>query len=320
MTRGERRNLYWGLFFVSPTLVGFTVFMAVPILLSVYYSLCDYPILEEPTFIGFQNYYELFLEPNEPTEADPDPWPGDQRFWQSLEVTFIFTFVAVPLGIVVAFFLALLLNLKVQGQAFYRTIFFLPSIVPIVAASVLWAWVFHADYGILNSMIRGLFNNEFMIRIGLGPIQPPLWLDSEDWALPALIIMSVWGVGGTMVLYLAGLQEVPQHLYEAADIDGASPWQKTMHVTIPIISPVIFFTFIMGLIGTFQYFTQAYIMTGGGPSDSTLFYALYLYQNAFEYYKLGYASAMAWILFVIILLVTLVVFRGTGRYVYYEGK
>lgn len=307
MTRGERRQLMWGLFFIAPSLIGFTVFMVIPIVLSFYYSLCEYPILGSPAFVGLANYAELFLR--------------DERFWTSIRVTIVYTVIAVPMGIVAAFLLSLLLNMKVKGLAFYRTIFFLPSIVPIVASSVLWIWVFNVDYGILNSLIRGFFNNPLMIAIGLGPIKTvPGWLASEQWALPALMFMSLWGVGGTMVLYLAGLQDVPVHLYEAAEIDGASAFRKVWHVTVPMMSPVIFFTFVMGLIGTFQYFTQAYIMTSGGPSNSTLFYALYLYQNAFENYKLGYASAMAWILFVIILAVTLFVFRTTGRYIYYEGK
>ncbi len=306
MTPGERRNLMWGLFFVSPVLIGFTIFMIIPILLSFYYSLCDYPILESPTFIGLGNYIELFQ---------------DERIHKSIQVTLFYTVVAVPLGIVVAFLLALLLDMKVKGLAFYRTIFFLPSIVPVVASSVLWIWVFNVDYGILNTILRAIFNNEIMITMGLGPLDPPPgWLISERWALWSLILMSVWGVGGTVVLYLAGLQDVPVHLYEAAEIDGASSFKKTWHVTLPIMSPVIFFTFVMGLIGTFQYFTQAFIMTHGGPSQSTLFYALYLFQNAFEYYKLGYASAMAWVLFVVILGVTLFVFKTTGRFVYYEGK
>lgn len=306
MTPGERRNLMWGLFFVSPVLIGFTVFMILPIILSFYYSLCDYPILESPTFIGLGNYIELFK---------------DERIRISIQVTLFYTVVAVPLGIVVAFLLSLLLDMKVKGLAFYRTIFFLPSIVPVVASSVLWIWVFNVDYGILNTILRAIFNNEIMVTMNLGPLDPPPgWLISERWALWALILMSVWGVGGTVVLYLAGLQDVPVHLYEAAEIDGASSLMKTWHVTLPIMSPVIFFTFVMGLIGTFQYFTQAFIMTHGGPSHSTLFYALYLFQNAFEYYKLGYASAMAWVLFVVILGVTLVVFKTTGRFVYYEGK
>jgi multiple sugar transport system permease protein len=244
---------------------------------------------------------------------------GDEKFWISIYNTLAFTVFMVPLGIVFGLCLALLLNMRVKGLAFYRTIFFLPSIVPLVASSVLWLWVFNYDLGVFNWVIRTCFL-EPLQALGFGEgWTPPNWFADPPWAKPALIIMGLWGVGGSMVIYLASLQEVPKTLYEAADIDGASAWQKVRHVTLPTISPVIFFTLIMGMIGTLQVFTQAYIMTGGGPADATLFYALYLFNNAFEYFRLGYASAMAWILFIIILALTLCVFRGSKRFVHYEG-
>ncbi len=212
----------------------------------------------------------------------------------------------------------MLLNLKVRGLAFYRTIFFLPAIVPIVASSVLWLWVLNPKYGIINELLR-LINR----ALAYAGYQLPLpgWLSDPVWVKPALVVMSVWGVGHTMILYLAGLQEVPKELYEAAEIDGAAAWRKTWHITLPMISPVLFFTLIMGLIGSFQYFTQVWVMLsgGGGPKDSALFYALYLFNNAFSYFRMGYASAMAWILFLIIMACTYFVFRTGRGWVHYAG-
>ncbi len=295
MTRRERRAVGKGLFFICPFLVGFSVFTIYPVVMSFYYSLTEFDGVSAPVFVGAAKYGELLT---------------DELFWLSLWNTFYYTVLAVPLGIVVALGLAMLLNMKLRGISLYRAMFFVPSIVPVVASSVLWIWFLNPQYGILNAVLR---------LIGL---PGPGWMSSPEWVKPALILMSLWSVGGTMVLYLAGLQDVPEHLYEAAEIDGAGAWHKTRHITLPMLSPVILFTTIMGLIGGFQYFTQAYVMTGGtgGVSDSALFYCLYLFQKAFNFQDMGGASAMAWLLFVVILVVTLLTFRLSRSWVYYEGK
>lgn len=303
MTPAQKRELRLGLFFVSPYLVGFTVFLLGPLFASFAFSFTDYDIFNPPQWAGLANFTEL---------------GHDHLFWVSLWNTAFYTAFAVPLGMATAFALALLLNRKMKARPLFRTIFFLPSIVPLVAASVLWVWIFNSQYGYLNWALRPVCDAINLVIHG--HLAPPNWLQSPTWAKPALVIMSVWGVGGTMVLYLAALQDVPQTLYEAADLDGASAFQKVWHVTLPMISPILFFTLVMGLIASLQVFTQAYIMTKGGqPGVSTLFYCLYLFRNAFEYFRLGYASAMAWILFALIGLITTLVFKVTGRYIYYEG-
>lgn len=303
MTRRQRHELFLGLFFVSPYLIGFLGFTVAPMIASFAFSFTHYDIFNAPEWVGLENFDKLFR---------------DSLFWTSLWNTAFYTIFAVPLGMLVAFLLALLLNRELFARPVFRTIFFLPSIVPLVAASVLWVWVFNSQYGYLNWALQPVCD---LVNSVLGShFAPPNWLQSPTWAKPALVIMSVWGVGGTMVLYLAALQDVPRTLYEVADLDGATRWHKVRHVTIPMISPILFFTFVMGLIGALQVFTQAYIMTRGGqPGVSTLFYCLYLFRNAFEFFRLGYASAMAWILFGIIAVLTAFVFKVTGRYIYYEG-
>lgn len=290
--QSNRREMLPGLLFASPFLIGFMLFTAYPVLASLYYSFCDYDVYAPPRWNGGANYAELV---------------ADDLFWKSLYNTAVFTAFSVPVVLLVGLGLALLLNMKLKGQAFFRTIFFLPSIVPIVASSVLWYWVLNSQHGLVNTLLQ------------YAGLPTPGWLSDPDWAKPALILMSVWGVGHNMVLYLAGLQEVPQEIHEAAALDGAGPWQKTWYITLPMISPVLFYTFVMGLIGSFQYFTNAWVITGNGPDDSTLFYSLYLFNNAFLYFRMGYASAMAWILFLVILGATLLVFRTLERRVHYEA-
>lgn len=282
-----------GWFFISPWLIGFVLFMAVPFIASLYLSFCSYDIISPPKWVGLANYRELFTE--------------DPLFWKALYNTFFYAVFAVPLGIVAGVALALLLNVELKGVAIYRTMFFIPSIVPLVASSILWIWLFNPQIGLINSML------EWFGIIG------PTWLSSTDWSKPALILMSLWSVGGSMVIYLAGLKNVPAELYEASVIDGCGIWDRTRHITLPLITPVIFFNLMMGLIGAFQYFTQAYIMTMGGPEDSTLFYGLYLFQRAWSYLDMGYASAMAWILFVIILGFALAVFKSHTKWVHYDN-
>src|SRR5262249_23672046 len=216
--------------------------------------------------------------------------------------------VGVPTHLALALFAALLLNVQVKGTSFYRTLYYLPSIIPIVANSMLWAWMFNADYGLLNQFL-GFFG-----------VKGPLWLTDPAWAKPALVFMSWWTIGGQMVILLAGLQGIPEHLYGAAAIDGANWWHRFRAVTLPLLTPSLFFNLIVALIGALQVFTQAYVMTRGGPQFATLFYILYLYQSAFEDFKMGYASALAWVLFVIVLAVTLVQFKVANRWVFYEGE
>jgi multiple sugar transport system permease protein len=224
-------------------------------------------------------------------------------------VTFTYVLTATPLGQAIALGIAILLNQKIKAQAIFRTIFYLPAIVSGVAVAVVWLWIFHPEFGLIN----------LLLKIVLG-IKGPAWLASTTWALPSFVIMSCWGVGATMVIYLAALQSVPEHLYDAAEIDGSGAWGKFLHVTLPMISPAVFFNLTMGMIGGFQTFASAFIMTGGGPVDATLFYNLYLYENAYQNMRMGYAAAMAWVMFFIILAFTLLQFWGSRHWVYYEGR
>jgi multiple sugar transport system permease protein len=297
MVRGRLKDNRWpiGVAFTLPLITGLCALTLYPILASFYFSLTEYPIFDPPRFIGLDNYREML---------------GDARFWWSAWNTAFFALFAVPLGIIAGLGLALLLNLKVKGMVFYRTMFFLPTVVPLVATCVLWTQILNPDHGLINEFLRFLHLPEAWL---------PGWLADERWSKPGMVLMSVWGCGGGMVLYLAALQDVPQDLYESASIDGANAWHRLWHITIPMISPVLMFTLVMGLIGTMQYFTQAFVMTNGGPRESTTFYALKLFNSAFAEYRVGYASAMAWLMFAIILLATLGVVKLSNRYVYYHS-
>ena len=291
--RTKTRPVLTGLLFISPWLLGFLVFTVFPVIASLYLSFTDYRVLSPPRWVGLANYRSLL--------GDTD------YFWPALGNT-VFLFLELPLSLCLGLALALLLNQKLRGIALYRTFLFVPSIVPVVASAMLWLWVLNPEHGLLNAGLRAAH------------LPAPPWLASPLWAKPAMILMDLWGVGGGMVIYLAALQSVPAALYEAASLDGANFWRRTWHITLPSISPVIFFNLIMGVIGTFQYFTQTFVMTKGGPDNSTLFYALYLYQNAFEYFRMGTACAMAWILFILTLAATALVFKSSVRWVYYEGE
>ncbi len=291
-----RRNLTYGLIFISPWAVGFLLLIAYPILASLYYSFTDHDVLTSPDFVGLANYSDLLFE--------------DHLFFTAIQNTLYFAVVSIPLNIVLGVSIALLLNVEVRGMSIYRTIFFLPSIVPGVASALLWAWILNPQFGLANALLR---------QIGLPQLG---WLSDPVWSKPSIIIMELWAVGATMVIYLASLQDVPKDLYEAADIDGASAWTKTRAITIPMITPTIFFNLVLGTINTFQAFTLVYVLTqgAGGPRDSTLVYGLLLYRNAFSYLKMGYASAMAWLLFAFVTLVTFVIFKTSGRWVFYQGE
>jgi multiple sugar transport system permease protein len=291
----SRREAAWAYFFISPWIVGFILFTIGPMLASLYYSFTKYNIISPPQWTGLANLRDLLRDP---------------LFWKSLQVTVYYASLALPLGLLVGFFLAVLLNQKIPGVNVWRTIYYLPSVIAGVAVALLWILIFNPKIGILNP---------FLAKFG---IQGPGWLNDPQWAMPALVIMSLWGVGGGMIIYLAGLQGVPTTLYEAAKVDGASLWQRFWHVTLPMVTPVIFYNLVMGMIGAFQFFTVVYVVTGGSgsPARSTLFYNLYLYQNAFRYFEMGYASTMAWILFLIVMALTILVFRSSAVWVYYEGE
>lgn len=280
-----------GYLFISPYLIGFFAFTFFPILYSFGLSFTDWNVLQPANFIGLDNYKTLV---------------GDEKFWASLKVTFIYSFISVPLLIILGILLAALLNQKIKGMRFFRTLFYMPAVVSGVAVAMLWMWIFDSNFGIINI---------FLSWFG---IEGPHWLTSPRTALSALIIMSLWGVGGNMVIYLAGLQGIPVSLYEAAEVDGAGRIQKFIHITLPMLTPTIFFTLILGIIGSFQVFTQALVMTNGGPGTSTLFYVLYLYQNAFEFFKMGYASTLGWVLFLIVFVFVLILFGTAKFWVHYE--
>ncbi len=288
----EKKENHAGYLFALPWFLGMVFFVAGPAVASFVISLTEWNILSRPVWVGLGNYAKLF-------KADP-------LFYKSLMVTVTYTVFAVPLGMSVAMALALGLNRKMKGSSVFRSIFFLPTVLSGVAVAMLWQWLFNPEFGAINAALRLLH------------LPTPGWLASEFWALPALILMSLWGVGGTAIIYLAGLQNIPGQLYEAAAIDGAGRIRMFFHVTLPMMSPVLFLTLVLGIIGSFQVFTQAFVMTGGGPNHATEFYALYLYRHAIEYLNMGYASAMAWILFVIVLTLTLYQLRLSKKWVYYE--
>jgi len=293
----SQREAIWAYAFISPWIIGFLVFTIGPMLASLYFSFTDYNIIDSPVWKGLANYQKLFFE--------------DPLFWHSLKRTLYFALLALPLGLLFGFFLALLLNQDIPGVNLWRTIYFLPSVIAGVAVALLWIRIFNPKVGILNP---------FLENIGIN--NPPGWLNDPEWAIPALVLISLWGVGGSMIIYLAGLQGIPTHLYEAAKIDGATSRQRFRHVTLPLMTPVIFYNLVLGLIASFHYFTEVYVATSGegGPLRSTLVYNLYLYQNAFRFFDMGYASALAWVLFLIVLVVTLLVFRSSPMWVFYEGQ
>ena len=286
------KNVFEGYAFISLWIIGFAVFTAGALIGSFSISFTEWNIVGTPEFTGLENYQKMI---------------EDEFFWQSLKVTVIYLF-NVPLNLAIGLFLAILLNQKIPLIGFFRTLFYLPSVTAGVAVSLLWLWIFNPKFGVINVLLKNLLG-----------IKGPGWLGSETWALPALIIMSVWGVGGGMLIYLGALQGVPTAFYEAATLDGAGAWQKFRNITIPMITPVLLLNLIMGVIASFQVFTQAFIMTQGGPNYATLFYVLYLYQNAFQWFNMGYASALAWVLFVVILAFTIVILRTSSSWVYYEG-
>lgn len=285
-----RRNIE-GYLFISPWIIGFVVFTAGALLGSFSISLTKWNIVGTPEIVGLANYQKMV---------------EDRFFWQSIKVT-LYYLLNVPLNVVLGLLLALLLNQKVKGLFVFRTIFFLPSVASGVAVSLLWMWIFNPRFGIINVLLK---------KIG---IIGPLWLGSEAWAIPALIIMSIWGVGGGMLIYLGALQGIPTAFYEAATLDGAGAWKKLLHITVPMITPVLLLNLVMGVIVSFQVFTQAYVMTDGGPNYATLFYVMYLYQQAFVWFNMGYASALSWILFLIILVFTVIILKTSSSWVYYES-
>lgn len=291
-TNSGRKTLL-GYFFISPFILGFLLWFVIPTATAVWMAFQDWNMMTDARFIGLNNFANLF---------------DDELFWQALKVTTVYTVVAVPITMALAFSVALLMNTRVRGINVFRTLYYLPVVVPAVAGAILWAWILNTEFGFLNILLRS---------VGLPKVR---WLVDPNLALFSLIFVSLWGLGSTMVIYLAGLQGVPDVYYEAAEIDGAGGWHKLRHVTIPLMSPVIFFTLIMGIIGAFQVFTTGYLITGGGPDNATLFYVLHIYRTGFKNFHMGEAAALSWVLFVIIVVLVAVIFRSIGGSVHYGGK
>lgn len=285
---------------VSPWVLGFLLFTIIPMAISLYLSFTQWAFVKAPVWIGLDNFVYMFTK-------DPD-------FYQSLKVTLLFTVTSVPLQIIVALLLAVLLNEATRAVGFFRTAFYIPSIVASVASAVLWTWIFNPRFGPINGLLRAL------------GMYGPNWFSDPKYALPALVIMSAWGVGGQMLIFLAGLKGIPRSLYEAAEVDGANRIRRFVSITLPMLSPTIFFNLIMAMIGAFQTFDSAYVISTahagqiGQPQNSTLFYLLHLYQEGFSNFNMGYASALAWVLFIIILTVTLIINRSSKSWVFYSGE
>ena len=291
MRRREERD---GWLFASPWLLGFLLFTVGPMIASAFFAFTEYDVLTQPKWVGWANFDKALTD--------------DPKVGQALKVTSIYAVVSVPLQILLGLCVALLLNTRIRGLQFYRTVYYLPSVLSGVAVALLWRWIYAPNFGLINS---------FLARFD---IVGPGWLGDKDWALTSMIGMSLWHVGGGIVIYLAGLQGVPSELYEAVRVDGAGRGAAFWHITLPMITPVLFYNLVIGIITALQIFTQALIMTNGGPHEATLFIVLYLYRNAFQFFKMGYASVLAWILFGYILILTLLVYRSSGFWVFYAGE
>ncbi len=296
MSQTRRWHIIQGYLYLSPWLLGYLVLTLGPIVASFVLSFTSYDVLSPPQFIGLKNYIDAFT--------------SDQQFWPSLWKTFYYATISVPLGIVGSLAIALLLNLKLKASAAFRTLFFTPSLVPVVAATILWVWMLEPDWGLVNPLLA---------RIGL---HGPRWFASPEWAIPSLISLALWtSIGGTrMIIFLAGLQGVPEELHDAASIDGAGRWARFRHITIPMITSTTFFNLVLGVIGALQVFTSALVATGGGPAYATWFYSLNIYKNAFQYFNMGYGSALAWLFAILILSLTWLLFRSSRSWVYYGGE
>jgi multiple sugar transport system permease protein len=296
VSRRRRQHILQAYLFLTPWILGYLLFTGGPVVASLVLSFTSYNVISAPSFVGFANYVEAFTT--------------DRQFWPSLARTFEYAAVAVPLGVGGSLVIALWLNVKVKGTSFFRTLFFMPSLLPVVASTVLWLWLLSPNWGLVNALLLDLFG-----------IAGPRWFQSPDWALPSLISLALWtSVGGTrMIIFLAGLQGVPADYYEAASIDGAGTWARFRHITLPMITPTVFLNLVLGIIAALQVFTSAFVATQGGPAFATWFYALHIYKNAFQYYSLGYASALAWMFLLVILALTWVQFFLAKRWVYYAG-
>lgn len=281
------------LIFILPWLIGFVLLTIIPMISSLIISLTEWNILSSPKFVGFDNYINVFKDP---------------LFYKSLRVTLVFTALSVPINVVLSLFVAILLNSEIKCINLYRTIYYLPAVVSGVVVSLLWSWIFNSEFGLLNN---------FLLKFG---IEGPRWLSDEFWVMPAMVIMSVWGIGGGIIMYLSGLQGIPAYLYESARLDAAGWWTRLIKITIPSMSPVLLFTTLTSVIGSLQTFTSAYIMTNGGPNNQTLFYAFYVYKHAFTWKQMGKACALAWILFLIIFAITMLLLKVSKGKVYYESK
>lgn len=286
-----RREARWCYLFIAPAVLGLLLFSLGPMIASFLLSFTSYDMLASPKWVGLHNYGEL---------------AGDPLFRKSLKVTLVYGVVSVPATMVVALVLAILLNSRIPAMAFFRAAYYLPSVIGGVAVAMVWRWLFNSDYGLVN------------IALGRVGVHGPSWLTDEQWSLRALIIMSLWSFGGTMLIYLAGLQGVPKELYEAAQVDGAGRFRQHLHITVPMLSSVTFFNLVMGIINALQVFAEPFVLTNGGPDNSTLLLPLYLYKNAFVYLKMGYASAIAWVAFAIVLILTLLVFWSSPKWVHTE--
>lgn len=280
--------------FISPWIFGFIVFTVGPLLFSLYMSFFDWPIVGEREFIGIDNYRTMLT-------LDP-------QFWESLWITTKFALLFVPLNIVLAFLMALLLNMGLKGTGFFRTAFYLPSVISGVALVTIWSWIYSHRYGLLNYLL------------GLVGVDGPNWLGDASWAVVAITIASLWGLGGTMLILLSGLQSIPKELYEAARISGVPLWAQTVWITLPMLGPMLLFSVITSIISAFQQLTIALLLTEGGPLGSTYFFAMYIYDNAFKYFDMGYAAAMSWIMFGIVLVLSLAVMKSSAAWVHYEGE
>jgi multiple sugar transport system permease protein len=290
LTLAQRRNIT-GYIFILPFILGFLLWFLIPAVVAGYLTFQKWNFISPPQYIGFQNIERLFNDP---------------ILLQSLKATFLYTFISVPLGLIFSFFLALLINNKIRGIAIFRTIFYLPSIVPAVANALLWAWMFNTEFGLINVFIRALGGSKIA------------WLQDPAFAIPAFVILSLWSAGSAMIIFLAGLQGIPDIYYEAAEIDGADRWAKLWHVTLPLMSPIIFFNLVIGFINTFQVFVLARLVTDGGPQNSTLFLVLYIYRTAFQSQNIGYAAAISWVLFLILMAFSFIIFKYIGNRIYYE--